>query len=144
MHLRLFKQPFTDPSRPELLRLLFEASDTAETASARCSDFYLYAWIRDRRLLHGFQAVLDEEFILEYAAPSKPDFGRIVREPFNRTIRDVRSAAKRRKMNKILSGLRNEFFPDLLEAVGKIACEESGDEVPLSGREQEVLAGLAG
>jgi len=143
MDTRLFKEPYQDAGRPDLFRLLFEAcKGSPDPEEEEFGDFYLYIWIREKKHLHAFQAVLDDEYILTYQAPDKLTFGSIGNAPISRAIKDNRSAPKRRKMTRLMARIGNEHFPALLRKTGAIAQGEYAGDVVLEGDERKIFEKL--
>ncbi|MBD3346485.1 MAG: hypothetical protein GF401_15635 [Chitinivibrionales bacterium] len=136
MKLRLYKEPYRDPMKPGVVRLLFEGIQSPEDQKDKFDDFYLYVWIDTGGVLKSFQAVLDDLLVFEVKMPSVISFGQISKEPFNRTVKINKSSQKRKRMIRIMSNLRNEYFPDLLKRAGEIAREENIVPVELSREEK--------
>ena len=154
MELRLYKEPYQEPYSASRLRLLFEGAvdadsnvvsgcDTSRRDTSR-RDVYLYVWIEDRQALWGFQAVLDEEFVLDYRSPAKLEFSRISGRPVKRSLSRPLTGRERRDFLACLKGLSNPVFPDLIKNIDAITHGESVPVVNLTKEEAGTLNGLAG
>ncbi|MBD3319763.1 MAG: hypothetical protein GF350_01565 [Chitinivibrionales bacterium] len=142
MKLRLFKDLYRDPMKEGVVRLLFEGIHAPLEKKERFNDFYIYVWIDSGNALESFQAVLDDEIVLEARKSGAISFGQIVTEPFNRTIKVSKSLQKRKRMVRIMANLRNEYFPDLIKEVGRIVREDRVIPVKLSDEERKVFEKL--
>lgn len=148
MELRLYKEPYQEPYSANRLRLLFEgAVEAVLGAQGRRDtsrrDVYLYVWIENRRSLSGFQAVLDEEFVLDFHAPSKIEFSRISGKPVQRSLSRPLSGRERKNFLACITGLSNPVFPDLIRNVEAIAHGETAQVVNLTEEEIATLNKLA-
>ncbi|MBD3421915.1 MAG: hypothetical protein GF398_17530 [Chitinivibrionales bacterium] len=121
MFCRLFKEPFYDKSRPNVYRLLFEGIKTSFKPEDKLSDMYLYVWIHEKGFLDGFQAVINDEYLVSYQFPSHPTFGSIGKEPIHRSIRYSKSAQMKSNLSKAIKSIKTEYFCDLVEHVKAIA-----------------------
>jgi len=92
MELALFKNHLSSRG-PRRLRLLFERTEDKNTEKEHFR-FLPVCMIDDREYCSGFQAIMDDEFVLEFHAPSHLTFGRISAKPLGR--------ASRRRMMVIL------------------------------------------
>jgi hypothetical protein len=126
MRLSLFRDVYVDAAAQHLWRLLFEGERGATGDGEECRDFYLYVWVRHGKVMDGFQAVLDEEFVLTYRHPGEPTVGAISHQPIGRTITDTKLKSPRRRIVRILEAAECEYFPELLKVVAGIA----GDRAP--------------
>jgi hypothetical protein len=163
MELRLYKEPYQEPYSTNRLRLLFEGAvdatgevqvgpdsdgrdasrrDTSRRDTSR-RDVYLYVWIEDRLALSGFQAVLDEEFVLDFHAPAKIEFSRISGRPVKRSLSRPLTGRERRGFLACLKDLSNQVFPDLIRKVEAIAHGETVDACTLTKEEIVTLNKLA-
>jgi hypothetical protein len=148
MELRLYKEPYQEPYSTNRLRLLFEGAVDAKTdAPSGCEtsrrDVYLYVWIEDRRTLWGFQAVLDEEFVLDFHAPAKVEFSRISGRPVKRSLSRPLTSRERRNFLACLKELENPVFPGLIKSVDAIAHGETVSALNLTREETDTLNRLA-
>jgi hypothetical protein len=143
MELRLYKEPYQEPYSANRLRLLFEGAYEAESGAQGRRDLYLYVWIENRQSLSGFQAVLDEEFVLDFHAPSKIEFSRISGRPVQRSLSRPLSGRERKNFLSCMKGLSNPVFPDLIRNVEAIAHGETAPVVNLTEEEIATLNKLA-
>ena len=145
MELALFKEPFVEPWAPKRLRLLFERNEDNNGEGGNVSDFYLYAWIDDREYCSGFQAIMDDEFVLEFHAPSHLSFGRISAKPLGRAIKETAGSAydeERERIVKIMGSMNCEQFPDLIKKIGEVARQGGPERISLTGDEKKYLGKL--
>jgi hypothetical protein len=153
MELRLYKEPYQEPFSENKVRLLFEGAIDADVevqapkdADNRISgrrDVYLYVWIENRRSLSGFQAVLDEEYVIDFHVPAKLDFSHIGGRPVKRSLSRPLTGRERREFCTFLSGLHNPVFPDLIKKVESIIHGEPVGSVVLTKDELQTLDKLA-
>jgi hypothetical protein len=143
MELRLYKEPYQEPFSVNRLRLLFEGSVEAGSEVRSRRDIYLYVWIEDRQTLSGFQAVLDEEFVLDYRSPAKLEFSRISGRPVKRSLSRPLNSRERKDFIACLSELSNPVFPDLIKNVESLAHGAALPGVCLTKAETKTLNKLA-
>jgi hypothetical protein len=144
MELRLFKEPYQEPFLENRLRLLFEGRVDTGSGIRTGRDVYLYVWIESRRSLAGFQAVLDEEFVVEYHPPSKLEFSRISQRPVKRSLSRPITGQEQKEFCACLRGLSNPLFPDLIKNIESIAQGAPIAGIDLTEKESETLDKLAG
>ncbi len=120
MRLRLFKMPYPEPFSEGKVRLLFERHEDAATAAPERLDFYLYVWIQDLRHLAGFQAVIDEEFVVDFHAPSRLEFTHITGKPVKRSLHEPLGPADRGMVLAHTTGMESAEFHSLVHAVESI------------------------
>jgi hypothetical protein len=145
MELALFKEPFVEPWAPERLRLLFERTEDKNTEKGTVSDFYLYAWIDDREYCSGFQAIMDDEFVLEFHAPSHLTFGRISAKPLGRAITQTDDGDFDKEREMILARMKSMYcdqFPDLIKKIGEVAQRNTSERITLTIDEKKYLGKL--
>jgi hypothetical protein len=142
MKLRLFNQPYSDLATPGIDRLLFESVEPLVGSDGALCDFYLYVWIRDGKRLDRFQAVFDEDYVLTWAAHPGCTFGKICREPINRTIGNAASSGVREMLVALLANLQCERFAKLLEQIGLLAKGIEINPAELDREEERLLAQL--
>jgi hypothetical protein len=143
MELRLYKEPYQEPYSANRLRLLFEgAVDPGSNVQSR-RDMYLYVWIENRQTLSGFQAVLDEEFVVDFHAPAKIEFSRISGKPVQRSLSRPLSGRERRNLLACMKDLSNPVFPGLIHTIEAIAQGETAPVVNLTKEEITTLNKLA-
>jgi hypothetical protein len=145
MELSLFKEPFVEPWAPERLRLLFERNEDNNSEGGNVSDFYLYAWIDDREYCSGFQAIMDDEFVLEFHAPSHLSFGRISAKPLGRAIAETDNGAFDNQHEMILTRMKSmhcDQFPDLIKKIGEVALHGASERISLTIDEKKYLGKL--
>jgi hypothetical protein len=105
-------------------------------------DLYLYVWIDDRLTLSGFQAVLDEDFVIDFRAPAKIEFSKIGGKPVKRSLSRPLTARERKSFLALLSGLSNPVFPELIRTVEAIAHGAPAGQGNLTKEETETLNNL--
>ena len=145
MELALFKEPFVEPWAPERLRLLFERNEDNNSKGGNVSDFYLYAWIDDREYCSGFQAIMDDEFVLEFHAPSHLSFGRISAKPLGRAIKETGGSVYDEERERIVANMASmhcDQFPDLIKKIGEVALYGASEQISLTGDEKKYLGKL--
>jgi hypothetical protein len=142
MELTLFKEPYAEPGSPEKLRLLFERSESKNSPDENASDFYLYMWIENQKFCSGFQAILDDEFVLEWHAPLKLSFGRISGKPLGRSIRDIGRTINHDRLLKIMMSVQSDRFPDLIKQISAVALGEKSGPIDLVPEEKRYLEKL--
>lgn len=87
MLLRLYREPYFDAGRNGRMRLLFEADAAQQGDSGEgVADFYLYIWVRTCSIVCAFQAVLENEHVLNYDEEGHLVYGRISTGPVNRMV----------------------------------------------------------
>jgi hypothetical protein len=143
MELRLYKEPYQEPFSRNKLRLLFEGSVDADNEVRNRRDIYVYVWIEDRLTLSGFQAVLDEEFVLDYRNPAKLEFSRISGRPVKRSLSRPQNARERKDFLACLSDLSNPVFPDLIKKVESLSRGDALPAATLTKAEIKTLNKLA-
>jgi hypothetical protein len=143
MELRLYKEPYQEPFSASRLRLLFEGAVEAGDEGRTRRDVYLYVWIQDRRILSSFQAVLDEEFVIDYHSPSKLEFSRIGGKPVKRSLSRPQNSRERREFLACLTALSNPVFPDLIKNVEMLAHGAAIPVVTMTAAEAKALDALA-
>jgi hypothetical protein len=122
---------------------LFEGAVEAGNEARSRRDVYLYVWIENRQTLSGFQAVLDEEFVIDYHSPSKLEFSRISGRPVKRSLSRPLIARERKDFLDCLEALSNPVFPDLVKNVEMLAHGAQLPVVNLTKGETKTLNKLA-
>ncbi|MDD5675269.1 MAG: hypothetical protein PHC61_13955 [Chitinivibrionales bacterium] len=119
MLLQLYKQPYFDQTKPHEFRLLFEA--VMESSVRReDNDFYLYVWIGDDHVLSAFQAVLDNELVLEYRPPGPLTYSRISTNPIQRSVFAQQSKAEQKRMRAVMKDLKCDHFTSCIESISRL------------------------
>jgi hypothetical protein len=142
MELRLYKEPYKEPYTANRLRLLFEGVADPNSIGENRRDLYLYVWIDDRLTLSGFQAVLDEDFVIDFRAPAKIEFSKIGGKPVKRSLSRPLTGRERKSFLALLSGLSNPVFPVLIKTVEAIAHGEAAGQGNLTKEETQTLNNL--
>jgi hypothetical protein len=142
MELSLFKEPYIEPWAPERLRLLFERNKDKNSAGGNVSDFYLYVWIEELLYCSGFQAILDDEFVLEFHGPFRLTFGRISAKPLGRAIMEIEESAfvnERERIMASMGSMHCDQFPDLIKQIGEVARRNSSTRINMTVDEKKYL-----
>lgn len=137
MELRLYKQLYREARDPSRVRLLFEGKAPAGPGSDLRGDFYLFVWLRDKRYVESFQAVLNDDLVFSYGGPGNISIGRITDNPVKRSIQSGGvSENENRRIRQALSAMRNRDFPDLMTKITGVAGGGAGRDLQLSDAEQ--------
>ena len=142
MRLRLFKEPFPEPFSEGKIRLLFERVEDENTSAQGRPDFYLYVWIQDMRLLAGFQAVLNEEFVLDYRPQSQLEFTRITARPIKRSLREPLTLQEREAFLGHMKGMECPVFTQLVRRIESVIHGAPAAFVELTPEERATLLDL--
>jgi hypothetical protein len=142
MLLRLFKDPFPEPFSEGKIRLLFERVEDENTPAQGRPDFYLYVWIQDMRLLAGFQAVLNEEFVLDYRPPSHLEFTRIAGKPLKRSLREQLTPQEREAFLSHMKAMECPVFTQLIRRIESVIHGAPAAFVELTQEERATLMDL--
>lgn len=142
MRLRLFKEPFPEPFSEGKIRLLFERVEDENTSAQGRPDFYLYVWLQDMRLLAGFQAVLDEEFVLDYRPQSRLEFTRIAARPIKRSLKEPLTLQEREAFLGHMKGMECPVFTQLVRRIESVIHGAPAASVELTLEERTLLMDL--
>jgi len=143
MEFRLYKEPYQEPFFPEKVRLLFESVASIDDGIGGNS-LYLYVWIDNGTALSAFQAVWDEEYVLDFHTPNKLEFSRISSKPIKRSMSKSIDEIEKGKFLFLFSKLKSKEFPALLSTVEAIAHSENVlvEDCAVSKADRDVLTGL--
>ena len=142
MRLRLFKSPFPEPFSEGKIRLLFERVEDENTSAQGRPDFYLYVWIQDMRLVAGFQAVLNEEFVLDYRTQSHLEFTRIAARPIKRSLREPLTLQEREAFLGQMRDMECPVFTRLVRRIESVIHGAPAVFVELTSEEKTLLQDL--
>ncbi len=142
MEFRLYKEPYHEPFFPGKIRLLFESTASLDNNGERGNDLYLYLWIDNGNFLSAFQAVLDEDLVLDFHAPDKLEFSRITAKPIKRSMARTIDDNEKKRFLSLLSDIKGTEFARLLTTVDEIVHSD-GNDFPVCDLTQEDRAMLA-
>ncbi len=124
MMLRLYRVPYFDPIDTGLVRLLFEGTVSVSSEERSRVKFYMYVWVNRSRRVTGFQAVLDEELTATFKEATPLIFGKIGRNPVNRSIEESEEPEIRDSLARAVEGMANPEFPELIEWSARLIRRE--------------------
>jgi hypothetical protein len=141
MLLKLYKQPYFDQTKPHEYRLLFEAIMDNGT-QREDNDFYLYVWISDTFSVTAFQAVLDNELVLEYRSPQPLSFSRISTSPINRSMVFQQNRQEQKRMREAMKELQSDFYASCVAQIGTFVQGRAKEPPALTEPEKKEFSKL--
>jgi hypothetical protein len=141
MQLKLYKQPYFDQTKPHEYRLLFEAIMDNGT-HREDNDFYLYVWISDTFSVTAFQAVLDNELVLEYRSPQPLSFSRISASPINRSVVMLQTRQEQKRMREVMNELKSDFYGSFIAQIGAFIQGKAKQPPTLTEQEKQDFSSL--